>query len=307
MTQSQKPQNPTDRRVAIVTGSSRGIGRGCALELAKRGFDVVVCARTLHEGQAFEHSSTVKQSNTSPLPGSLEKTAREIEALGARALPVKLDLRDPNDVHALVDRTMKEWGRIDVLVNNARYIGPGHMDPFLDTPIELFDAQLECNVLSPLLLIQRVAPIMIRQGGGVIIDVTSAAGSKETPHDIGSGGWGLGYSISKAAFNRIAAGLAKELRRHNIAVINLEPGFVATERLATDMGPFGFDASKGLGVEIPGIVCAYLAAHPTPMSFSGRDVDAPSFAVDAGLVDGTKLPAPYGSSHWGLPGRGAVI
>ena len=62
--------NPKDAKVAIVTGSSRGIGRGCALELARRGFNVVVCARTLHEGQAFEHSSTVKTSKTTPIPGS---------------------------------------------------------------------------------------------------------------------------------------------------------------------------------------------------------------------------------------------
>ncbi len=130
MTETGNPENPTDSKVAIVTGASRGIGRGCALELAKRGFNVVVCARTLHEGQAFEHSSTVKRSKTTPLPGSLEKTAREIQALGGRALTVKLDLLDRQDVHALVDRTMSEWGRIDVLVNNARYIGPGHMDWF---------------------------------------------------------------------------------------------------------------------------------------------------------------------------------
>jgi len=69
------------------------------------------------------------------------------------------------------------------------------------------------------------------------------------------------------------------------------------------MGAFGFDASSGLGVDVPGSVCAYLAAHPTPMNFSGRNIDAPTFAVDAGLVDGTKLPPPYGPSHWGVPGR----
>jgi NAD(P)-dependent dehydrogenase (short-subunit alcohol dehydrogenase family) len=303
VSETGKPENPKDSKVAIVTGSSRGIGRGCALELAKRGFNIVVCARTLHEGQAFEHSSTVKSSKTTPLPGSLEKTAREIEALGRRALTVKLDLLDRQDVHALVDRTMKEWGGIDVLVNNARYIGPGHMDWFLDTPIELFDAHFQCNVFSPLLLTKLVAPIMIKRGGGVIINVTSGAGYRETPHDIGKGGWGLGYSLSKAAFNRIGAGLAKEFRQHEIAVINLEPGFVTTERMVTDMGAFGFDASSGLGVDVPGSVCAYLAAHPTPMNFSGRNIDAPTFAVDAGLVDGTKLPPPYGPSHWGGPGR----
>ena len=96
--------------------------------------------------------------------------------------------------------------------------------------------------------------------------------------------------------------LAAMIRRGG-GVINLEPGFVTTERMFTDMGAFGFDASSGLGVDVPGSVCAYLAAHPTPMNFSGRNIDAPTFAVDAGLVDGTKLPPPYGPSHWGVPGR----
>jgi len=288
-------------KVAIVTGASRGIGRGCALNLAKRGFDVVVCARTVKEGQSFEHSSTVKQSKTTPLPGSLEKTVQEIRALGRQALIVKLDLMSLGDCENAVSETMKAWGRIDVLVNNARYIGPGHMDLVLDTPIELFQHHLQCNVVAPLYLAKLAAPVMMKQGGGVIIDVTSGAGYNEPPRDIGEGGWGLGYSISKAAFNRMAAGLAKEWRKHKIAVINLEPGFVGTERMEHDMGAFGFDVSKALSVDVPGAVCAYLASHPTPMHFSGRNINAPSFCVEAGLVDGTQLPAPYGPTHWGLP------
>ncbi|MEE9285510.1 MAG: SDR family NAD(P)-dependent oxidoreductase, partial [Dehalococcoidia bacterium] len=249
----------------------------------------------------FEHSSTVKTSNTAPLPGSLEKTKAEIEELGGKALIVKLDLLDRGDVESVVDQTMREWGRIDVVVNNARYIGPGHMDHFIDTPIELFDSHFACNVLSPLYLIKLAVPIMIDQGGGVIINLTSGSGQNETPNDIGEGGWGLGYSVSKAAFNRIAAGLGKEFRKHNIAVINLEPGFVGTERMAVDMGAFGFDVNQALSVDVPGITCAYLATHPTPMHFSGKTVDAPSFVVAAGLVDGATLPAPYGPTHWGLP------
>lgn len=291
--------NPS--KVAIVTGSSRGIGRGCALNLARKGFDVVVCARTVHEGQAFEHSSTVKRSVTTPLPGSLEKTAEEVRALGRKARVVKLDLLQRKDVENVVQTTVKEWGRIDVLVNNARYIGPGHMDYVLDTPMEIFDQHMECNVMAPLYLIKLVAPIMIKQGGGVIVNVTSGAGHRETPALPGEGGWGLGYSISKAAFNRMAPGLAKELRKHNIAVINLEPGFVATERMAVDMGAFGFDASKGLSVDVPGLVCAYLASHRNPMHFSGTTVNAPSFVVEVGLIDGSMLPPPYGPTQWGLP------
>src|SRR5207244_5454026 len=111
---------PNSNKVAVVTGASRGIGRGCALELAKAGFDVVVCARTIKEGTPLEHSSSVKQSDTSPLPGSLEKTQREIEQIGRRALPVKLDLSVYADIENVARQTIDTFGRADVLVNNAR-------------------------------------------------------------------------------------------------------------------------------------------------------------------------------------------
>jgi NAD(P)-dependent dehydrogenase (short-subunit alcohol dehydrogenase family) len=209
-------------KVALVTGASRGIGRGCALELAKAGFDLVLCARTVVEGTPLEHSSTVRRSDTSPLPGSLERTAGEVEALGRRALVAKLDLLAPADLEQAVQATMDEFGRLDVVVNNARYIGPGHMDLFLDTPMQVYEDHFVCNVLAPLRLVKLAVPHMRAQGGGVFVHVTSGAGNNETSALPGEGGWGLGYSISKAAFNRIAAGLGKELKQYGISVINLE-------------------------------------------------------------------------------------
>ncbi len=292
-----------DGKVALVTGASRGIGRGCALHLARRGFDLVLCARTVREGTPLEHSSTLKKSDRTPLPGSLETTAQEVEGLGRRALVAKLDLLEASDLENVVRAAVETFGRLDVLVNNARYIGPGHMDLFVDTPMKVYEDHLECNVLAPLRLIQHAVPHMREQGGGVVVHVTSGAGYNETPKLPGEGGWGLGYSISKAAFNRIASGLAKELRDDGIAFINLEPGYVGTERMAQDLKQFGFDAGDALPVDVPGSVCAYLAAHPTPMAFSGRNIDAPSFCVQVGLIDGEKLPPPYGPSHWGLPDR----
>jgi NAD(P)-dependent dehydrogenase (short-subunit alcohol dehydrogenase family) len=125
---------------------------------------------------------------------------------------------------------------------------------------------------------------MKRLGGGIIINVTSSAGDRETPAPIGEGGWGLGYSISKAAFNRMVPGLAKELRQHSIAVIGLMPGFVATERMAAELAEFGFDASKGLPVETPGRVCAMLATAKDPLHFSGKDIFGPGFYADHSMV-----------------------
>src|SRR5213078_1706849 len=261
-----------ERRVAFVTGASRGIGRACALELARRGFHVVVAARTVTGAEHLEHSSTVKKSLTTPLPGSLEATAREARALGAEALVVKLDLAAREDWPAAVDAALARFGRIDVLVNNGRYVGPGHMDPFEDTPVELIEQMMLC------------LPAMKRQGGGIVINITSSAGERETPAPIGQGGWGLGYSLSKAALNRMVPGLAKELRPYNIAVIGLMPGFVGTERMAAELAEFGFDASKALPVENPGRVCAMLATAKDPMYFSGKDIYGPGFHAEHALV-----------------------
>ena len=267
----------TERKVAFITGASRGIGRGCALELAQRGFDLVLTARTVTGAERYEHSSTVKRSAVEPLPGSLEQTAAEVRALGAQALVIKLDLSVRAEWPAAVQGALEHFGRIDVLVNNGRYIGPGHMDEFVDTPVELIEQMMLCNVIAPLHLIKLVLPAMQRQGGGIVINVTSSAGDREIDAPIGKGGWGLGYSITKAAFNRMVPGLAKELRRHNIAVIGLMPGFVGTERMAIELAEFGFDASKGLPVENPGRVCAMLATAADPLYFSGKDIYGPAF------------------------------
>ncbi len=274
-----------ERKVAFVTGASRGIGRACAIELARRGFDVVVAARTVTGGERLEHSSTVRKSVTTALPGTLADTAAAVHALGGEAAVVKLDLAARADWPAAVDAALARFGRIDVLVNNGRYVGPGHMDPFEDTPVELIEQMILCNVVAPLHLIKLCLPAMKRQGGGIVINVTSSAGTTETPAPIGQGGWGLGYSISKAAFGRMIPGLAKELRPYKIAVIGLMPGFVGTERMAAELAEFGFDASKALPVENPGRVCAMLATALDPLFFSGRDVYGPAFHAEHALVD----------------------
>jgi len=270
--------------VAFVTGASRGIGRGCALELARRRFDLVLAARTVTGEERHEHSPTVRKTATDPLPGSLEGTAAEVRALGVEALVTKLDLARRDDWPTAVDAAVTRFGRLDVLVNNGRYIGPGHMDAFEDTPLELIEQMFLCNVHAPLALIKLCLPIWKRQGAGIVINITSSAGQIETPHPIGAGGWGLGYSITKAAFSRMIPGLAKELRPYNVAVIGLMPGFVGTERMAVELGEFGFDASKALPVENPGRVCAMLATAEDPMYFSGRDLRGPDVHREHALL-----------------------
>src|SRR5947209_5411851 len=115
-------------KVALITGASRGIGKAIAVHLARAGYDVAVSARTVAEGEEREHSSTVRKSDSRPLPGSLASTAALVAEEGRQALPVPADLTERATLVAAVETVLDEWGRIDVLVNNGRYIGPGHMD-----------------------------------------------------------------------------------------------------------------------------------------------------------------------------------
>jgi NAD(P)-dependent dehydrogenase (short-subunit alcohol dehydrogenase family) len=282
-------------RAALVVGASRGIGRACARHLAAAGFDVAVGARTRREGDAPRG-----------LPGSLEAVAEEVEHAGRRALAVQLDLLDLASCARAVAATREEFGRVDVLVNSGIYYGHAGMRPFADTPIEEYEHAFTANVVAPLFLVQQVLPGMRDAGGGVVINISSGAGQNETRALPGAGGWPLSYSVTKAAFNRSTAGLAKELRRDRVAVVNLEPGVVATERMTMFTSRQGIDTAAGVAVDVPGAVCAYVASHPTPMAFSGRTVDAPQFSVWAGLVDGSGLPYPYGPSAWGAPPAVAI-
>ena len=271
-------------RVALVTGASRGIGKACAVELAKVGYDVAISARTVTEGEAREHSSTVKKSDTRPLPGSLATTAELIEAEGQRALPVAADLTDRATLTAAADTVLGEWGRVDVLVNNGRYIGPGHMDPLLDTPIELLDKHLEANALAPLVLIQALLPQMVERGSGLIMNMTSDVAWTDPPAPAGAGGWGLGYAMSKGALHRIAGVLAHEVAGTGVQVLNVSPGFVATERIAIDMAEFGFDASKGATPTSVGVVVAWLATGDNALAHHGSTVAAQELGPELGLT-----------------------
>lgn len=274
-----------DERVALVTGASRGIGKTVAVHLAQAGFDVAIGARTLHEGEEREHSSTLKRSITNPLPGSLDSTAALIEQTGRQALSVYLDLLDRASLGAAVATVLERWGRVDVLVNNGRYVGPGHMDSFLDTPIDLHEKHLEANVLAPIILTKLVLPQMLERGEGYIVNVASGAGASDPPAAAGQpGGWGLGYGMSKGALHRLAGILTVELGDRGIVAYNLSPGFVATERIAIDMGTFGFDASKGAPPDVVGAVVAWLVTTPEGRALTGTWVEAQDTCRELGLL-----------------------
>ena len=273
-----------EQKVALITGASRGIGKAVAVHFARAGFDVVVGARTLQEGEAREHSSTIKSSNTKPLPGSLASTAALVEKEGRQALPVYLDVLDRVSLGAAVTTVLDRWGRIDVLVNNARYIGPGHMDLFMETPIELHEKHLEANVIAPIILTRLVLPQMLERGEGHIVNITSGAGNSDPPAAAGSGGWGLGYGMSKGAFHRVAGILRLELGDQGIRAYNLHPGFVTTERMVADMGDFGFDASAGAPADVVGAMAVWLVTTPEGNQLTGTWIEAQDVCRELNLV-----------------------
>jgi NAD(P)-dependent dehydrogenase (short-subunit alcohol dehydrogenase family) len=276
----------SSNKVALVTGASRGIGKAIAVELAEAGYDVAILARTVHEGEAREHSSTLKRSDTSPLPGSLDGTSELVRTAGRRCLAVPADLLDHESLVRAVATVLAEWGHVDVLVNNGRYIGPGHMDHIVDTPVQLLRDHLEANALAPIVLIKEVLPQMIERGGGTIIDITSSVAFEDPTDPAGEGGWGLGYAFSKGALHRIAGVLAVEQRDTNVRAFNVQPGFIATERMQQDMAAFGFDASTGAPAAVVGKVCRWLLESPDALELNGTNVEAQDVCRKLQLLPG---------------------
>ena len=280
------------RGVAFVTGASRGIGKAIAVHLARAGFDIALAARTMHEGEAREHSSTVKRSDTTPLPGSLDETAALVEFEGREALPVFLDITDRTTLGSSVSTVLERWGRIDVLVNNARYIGPGHLDAILETPVELLDKHLEGNVMAPIILTKLVLPQMIERKSGVIMTITSGAGQVDPTAPANVGGWGLGYGMSKGAVHRLVGFVKVEHEKDGILAFNLHPGFVTTERTIREMVAFGFDPNLGAPTDVIGAAAAWLCTAPEARERNGQWIEGQNLTAELGLLPGWDTPSP---------------
>ena len=276
------------RPKAFVTGASRGIGKGIALSLAKGGFDLAITARTIEEGESREHSSTVKKSDTSPLPGSLNSTAELARAAGAEVMVVPADLIDRASLGAAATTVLERWGGVDLIVHNARFIGPGHMDLTFDTPVDVLEKHVQGNALAPLLLNHYLVPPMLKRGSGTVIYITSSAAYQAPTSKVGEGGWGLSYAMSKAAGHSHAGLLAVEYGDQGIRAFNLQPGPVKTERLLQDMAGFGFNADNWAPPEVIGEVVLWLATQPGAQALNGQCIQGQEFCVEHDLVPGWK-------------------
>jgi len=274
--------------VAFITGASRGIGKASAIALAEAGFDAVVTARTVSEGEQHDYSTTRAGSRQQAMPGSIEVTATEIRKRGRRALPIRLDLLDPGSIDAAVEQALQEWGHIDLLLNNGIYQGPGVADRFLDLTDELVRKVFEGNVFAQIHVTQKVLPGMLERGRGMIINVTSGAGMTDPPAPADAGGWGFAYGASKGALHRMAGILHVELHHRGVRAYNLDPGLIITESQQLRFGkdnPFARHAQSA-PLAVPAAVIGWLATNPEAVAMSGQTIQAQPFCREHRLVPG---------------------
>ena len=268
---------PLRGRVALVTGASRGIGKGCALELGTLGATVYVTGRSVSES---DH----------PLPGTVGSTAAEITAGGGVGIAVGCDHRDDAAVAQLFQRIQSEQGRLDLLVNNA-FLIPDELTsrlPFWEVPISNWDDMMDVGTRSAYVASVHAARLMVPVRQGLIVNISSS-GAQEYA-------WHVAYGVGKCALDRVTADTAHELRSHGVSVVSLWPGFVRTERIemaeAAGLVPAGLDLSGAESPRFCGRAVTALAADPDVQRWSGRAVSAHDLAVEYGFrdVDG-RLPA----------------
>jgi len=274
---------PLEQCTAIVTGATRGVGRGVAVELAAQGAVVYVTGRTLREGD-------------SRWPGSLESTIAEAEALGGRIVGLVCDHRDDEQVRAVFDRVRAEQDRLDLLVNNA-FLIPDDMDPnapFWETGLDCWDDMHTIGARSAYVGTWQAAPIMIAQGRGLIANVSSQGARYYTLHPA--------YGAAKAALDRLTRDCGHELAPHGVATVSVWPSFVTTERmLALDAEAWQLDLDGAESPRFTGRGIAALLLDPDLMQKTGRVFTTRWLAetygfrdVDGRLPDGAPDPGDPG-------------
>lgn len=256
-------------RIVVVTGASRGAGKGIALALGDTGATVYVTGRTRTEGDA-------------PLPGTVFATADEITRRGGTGIPVVLDHGDDSQVAAFFAELAEKHGRLDILVNNALTIPDGLTDkgPFWEKPLTLLDL-LDVGMRSSYVSTYYAAPLLAANGSGLVVN-TSSFGGACYMH-------GPAYGSGKAAVDKMAHDMAVDFRPYNVAVVSIWMGLLKTERtlagLAANPDAYAELTATAESPEFTGRVIDALAKDPELMGRSGKVLIGAEVAEELGVKD----------------------
>jgi NAD(P)-dependent dehydrogenase (short-subunit alcohol dehydrogenase family) len=283
-------------RVAVVTGASRGAGRGIAVELGAAGATVYVTGRSTRTQPADTYGELLRLSKMVSLPGTIDDTAEEVSAGGGRGIAVRCDHTREDDVAEVFARVQRDEGRIDLLVNNA---WGGHESfngvfqaPFWEHPLANWDSMFDRGVRNHLLASRFAAPLMVKQGHGLIVTTTFW-----DRHRYLQGS--LFYDLAKASMTRLAFGMAQDLRPHGVASIAVSPGWMRTEFVLA-----GHQTDEAHWHERPalaktespryvGRAVVALAGDPKVIDKTGQVLRVGDLARDYGFtdIDGRQVPA----------------
>jgi len=266
----EKRMSLKSNRVVLVTGASRGVGKGIALELARQGDTVYVTGRSLDKPSG-------------ELPGTLEETVHEIEKRGGKGVAVACDHSDSSQIESLISRIEKDEGRLDILVNNVFKV-PDDLTvpaPFWEKSLSYWDDMIDIGLKAHYMASYYAAPLMVRQGEGLMVNISSfgARCFIHTPV----------YGIGKAGVDKMAHDMGKELREHNVASLSLWLGVVTTERTEAVMiaEPDAYSALEP-GMESPafsGKIVNALASDIDLMELSGKTWITADLGEKYGITD----------------------
>lgn len=258
-------------KIALVTGASRGVGKGVALGLGEAGATVYITGRTESE----EHISG--------WPGTLQQTVEDVEALGGKCIPIRCDHRSDEQVVKVFQQIIQEQGWLDILVNNVwggyeAMFENGQNTwplPFWQQPVWRWDAMFQAGVRAHYVASMHAAGLMIAQRCGLIVNISFWAGQKYMGN--------TAYGVAKAADDKMAVDMAHELREYNVAAVSIYPGLVRTEGVMA--AAEYFDLSNSESPKFIGRGVAALAADPQVMSKSGKVLVAAQLALEYGFTD----------------------
>jgi dehydrogenase/reductase SDR family member 1 len=262
--------HPLKGQVAVVTGGSRGIGKGIALGLGQAGATVYVTGRTLLDG-------------TSKWPGTIIATANELTRLGGKGVAVRCDHRNDQEVQAVFKRIMDEQNGLDILVNNATLFGetptsqgydPGDQQ-FWELPFSQWDEMLDVGLRSYYVASVLSAQIMVPRRKGVIINVSSGGATQYAGN--------VAYGVGKAAVDKLSSDMAYQLRQHNVASLSIWPPLTRTEKVMAYKDKY--DLKKSYSPMFTGLGVVALATEPKIMDKTGQALRVADLASEYGFSD----------------------